>query len=121
MSKASIKLNSNTRGHVAILRDKGYSVEEEEDYLLVEIEGEVCSGLVNLTTEEGRAYVKDLIAGHGCFTYKTNFLLPGEERTHSGIFALRKIGALSAFVMKPEVEKKQSTSLDKDLITDLLS
>lgn len=120
MRTASIKINDNTRGHRATLESKGYEVTEVDGRYVVTIDGPVHEELVNLTTQEGREAVRQVIAQKGCFTYKTHWLLPGESRTHNGIFALRKLGILSAFVMRPEKKKPETSSLDKDLVDDLL-
>ena len=93
--QATIKKNANTEGHAALLKGKGYEVSENETHLLVEVT-EVVDGSYDLTTDEGRAAVREAIAQKKGFSYKTEWQLPDEDRTHNGIFALRKIGPLSA-------------------------
>jgi len=108
--QATIKKSKSTKDHRASLESKGYEVSENETHLLVEV-SEVVDGEVDLTTEEGLEQVREAIAQKKGFSYKTKWLIPGESRSHSGIFAVRKLGGFSSLVMKgPEAPKKPSAS-----------
>jgi len=107
---ATIKKNKNTSGHRAMLESKGYKVEENATHLLVEVT-ELVNGEYDLTKAEGREAVQAAISAKKGFDYRTKWTLPEETRSHSGIFALRKLGRLSAFVMKgPDAPKKPAVS-----------
>jgi hypothetical protein len=119
--QATIKKNAKTEGHRSELEAKGYEVSENETHLLVEV-SEVVDGDYDLTTDEGRAAVGEAIAQKKGFSYKTKWLLPEESRSHSGIFALAKLGRLSAFVMSgPKAPKKSPVSEQtQEAINDIL-
>lgn len=103
--KATIKKNANTVNHRETLEKQGYQVEETDTHLVVEVNN-VVDDKVDLTTDEGKEKVQAAIASHNAFSYKTEWLLPGEDRAHKGIFALRKLGRLSALVMKAPAPPK---------------
>jgi len=120
MPQARIKIGQNTRGHQAILTNHGYETRIEGNTLVVEVPGP-CVGkdvVVNLTTDEGKALVRETISAKGHFTYGTRWILvSGQENPVFGIVACTKMGSLSAFVMKPA--KVSGGASAPDFLADL--
>lgn len=109
---ARIKLSNKTDGHKARLEKKGYEVEIVEEgkdkYLQIQCSG-VHEDTVDTTTSEGREEIQEILSQKKLFTYRTSFKIEnenGEAETHRGLWAVMRLGALSAFVAKPVVEKK---------------
>lgn len=104
---ARIKKNKNTQQHGEALRKLGYDVTETEEEFEVEVTG-FHEDPVDLTTEEGRGTIQQVVANKQAFTYKTPFTT--EMGRRSGIFALRALGPISCLVMRQEKQKKDPTS-----------
>lgn len=98
--KGRIKKNKATTGHGEALRKLGYEVAEDEEAYEVEITG-VHEEPVDLTTDEGRETVQQVVADKKAFSYKTPFTIPDVDGQRSGIFAVRQLGSLSCLVVKP--------------------
>jgi len=134
MATGKITLGSKaTAGHKATLESKGYSCsiakemvgKEEKDVLSVECSGLIDRETIDLTTPAGVERVKAAVAAKQLFTYNTKFKIPGAGDTaFSGIYACRRLGALSAFIArdsaavaakKPAVSAVMSSLLDSIL------
>jgi hypothetical protein len=121
--KGYIRINNKTRGHREMLEAQGYEVEEVTRQVTNKKTGETkdatfyavtvtdfVEGVVDLTTDEGKATVREAIAAKKAFTYRTEWLIPGQDRSHKGFYALSKLGRLSAMVMTPEQAEKVNKS-----------
>jgi hypothetical protein len=117
--QVKIKVGENTQNHINILKERGYEVqtvvENGAEHYAVECAEHLDAGVaVDLNTDEGKQFVRDAVASHKMFGYRTQFILPGETEPRSGIFVVAKLGPLSAFVAKGEQPKPEK----KDPVTE---
>jgi hypothetical protein len=117
MAMGQIKVGKKTAGHAAALQSKGYEVAEKDGHLQINCTG-FHTATVDLTTDEGKETVRNVVANHQLFTYKTRFVIPGYEGAYSGIFACARLGTLSCLIAKDAVAKKGPVSSEMNAVLE---
>lgn len=94
----TIRMGKRTEGHEAWLTARGYSVRRDSDVL--HVEGREFVDSVDLTgPDDGVSLLREMVAKQQLATYRTRFTFNGGE-VRSGIFAVGRLGAASALVVK---------------------
>lgn len=107
-ASGTIRMSKKTAGHEAWLSARGYSVVKDGDVLKVEGNGFVET--VDLTgADDGVGVLRDMVAKRQLATYRTRFTFNGGE-VLSGIFAVGRLGAASALVVKASKPRAASAS-----------
>ena len=117
-----IRVTKKTAAHAEALRSKGYEVTEsqndqEQPILLIETTG-FHTQAVDLSTEEGKETVRQVVANKQLFTYRTRFTMPTGE-TVFGLAACRKLGALSALIAKDATPKAKKPAVSNEMVSVL--